>query len=249
MLENLGPSTRSGRTLATTTSIQYFGNSSDYFRDARTPQIAEINYRRTPISILQAKQAVALAKYAGAERDARKELQQSQTYLSNAENGWKAGRGEEYVDIAARKSIGLAVNAERIAGIRKEAREKRNIKIRQDAELRTVEGKYNKALRDIDDLKQALSDETRSKELSERDGSNYLKQIRDLKADNQRLRKEAENAKIKLATSEAKQRTYEVEKARNQKLKNLETNSIVFDKIIGAIWCCCQNPKRNYAYT
>ncbi|MBA2494346.1 MAG: hypothetical protein H0V31_06585, partial [Acidobacteria bacterium] len=70
MLENLNPYAKSGRTLATTTAIQYFGNSSDYFSDARTPEIAEIDYSKTPSTILQAKQALALAKYAGAQRDA-----------------------------------------------------------------------------------------------------------------------------------------------------------------------------------
>ncbi|MGI9054657.1 MAG: hypothetical protein ACR2F2_02510 [Pyrinomonadaceae bacterium] len=44
MLENVNPYSRSGSSLATTTAIQYFGNSSDYFRDARTPEIAEIDY-------------------------------------------------------------------------------------------------------------------------------------------------------------------------------------------------------------
>ncbi len=222
MLENLRPFSSSKRSVATTNTIQYFGNSSDYFKDARTPRIAEINYRRTPPSVLQAKQAVALAKFAGADRDAPKELQQAITYLNNAENGWKAGRGEKYVDIAARKSISTAVSAERTASIRRAAREKRNQKIRQDAELRTAEDRYTDALRRIDSLKTALSDETRSRELSERDVENYLKQIRDLKADNQRLRNEAQDAKIKLAASETKQKAYEAEKDRSQKLRNLE---------------------------
>jgi len=230
MLENLNPSSRSGRRIATTTSIQYFGNSSDYFRDARTPQIAEINYRRTPISILQAKQAIALAKYAGAERDARKELQQAQTYLNNAENGWKAGREEEYVDIAARKAISSAVSAERTAVIRIDARDRRNQKLRQDAELRDAEDKYTRALRNIDDLKKSLADETRSRELSERDGEHYLKQIRDLKIENRRLRKEAQDAKIKLATNEAKQRSYEAERERDKKLRRLEVNAPILMK-------------------
>ena len=69
-----------------------------------------------------------MAKYAGAERDAPDDLREAQTLLNNAENGWKAGRGEEYVDIAARKSISTAVRAENTANIRKAARDKRNQK-------------------------------------------------------------------------------------------------------------------------
>ncbi|NNE99173.1 MAG: OmpA family protein [Pyrinomonadaceae bacterium] len=223
MLENLRPSSRSGRSIATTTSISYFGNSSDYFRDARTPQIAEVNYRRTPISILQAKQAIALAKFAGADRDAPDDLREAQTLLNNAENGWKAGRGEEYVDIAARKAISTAVRAENTSNARKEAREKRNLKMRRDAELRTAEDKYDAAQREIAELKAALSGETRSLELSERDKENYLAQIKSLKDENDRLRREAEEARIKLAKFEAKQQLIEEQKAKIQRAENMKT--------------------------
>src|SRR5687768_14167259 len=78
MLENTSPYAKSGRTLATTTSVQYFGNSSDYFNDARTPEIAETDYRSIPSTILQAKQAVALARFAGAQRDAPEDLTEAE---------------------------------------------------------------------------------------------------------------------------------------------------------------------------
>src|SRR5215813_2261666 len=43
MLENLSPYTASGTVIQTTPAIQYFGNASDYFRDSRTPEIAEVD--------------------------------------------------------------------------------------------------------------------------------------------------------------------------------------------------------------
>src|SRR5688500_4318527 len=118
MLENLNPYTRTGTTLATTTAIQYFGNSSDYFRDARTPEIAELDYSKTPSTILQGKQAIALAKYAGAERDAAEEYNEAVKLMESAENSWKAGRDEESIDILARKAISTAVKAEATAMVR-----------------------------------------------------------------------------------------------------------------------------------
>src|SRR5215203_1312912 len=111
MLENLSPYSPTGKTIATTRAIQYFGNSSDFFRDARTPEIAEIDYTKTPSTILQAKQAIALAKFAGAQRDAADELLQAETLLQNAENAWKASRPEEQVDITAQQAISAAVKA------------------------------------------------------------------------------------------------------------------------------------------
>lgn len=225
MLENLNPYSRGGRTIATTKSISYFGNSSDYFRDARTPRIADVDYRRTPTAVLQAKQAVALARFAGAERDAKKELQEAEVLLKNAEGAWQAGRGEEAVDIAARKAISQAVQAEQTASIRRKAREKRNEKIRQDAELRKVEDKYDDAQAEIANLKAQLSSETRSRELSERDVENYLRQIRELKEENARLRKESENAKIRLAAIEESKKILEAEREKERRIQALRANS------------------------
>ena len=223
MLENLNPYSRDGSTFATTTTISYFGNSSDYFRDARTPRIADVDYRKTPITILQARQAVALAKYAGADRDARKELDQAEVMLRNAVSAWQAGRDDEYVDIAARKAISQAVQAETTAAIRKTARDKRNEKIRQDAELKSLEDKLDAANQTISELRNELSSENRRRELSERDAENYEKQIRELREENRRLRKEREDARVDLAKLEAKQRL--IEEAQNRAKRRDELNA------------------------
>ena len=225
MLENLNPYSRDGSTFATTTTISYFGNSSDYFRDARTPQIADTDYRRTPIAILQARQAVALAKYAGADRDAQKELNQAEVMLKNAVSAWQAGRDEEYVDIAARKAISQAVQAETTAAIRKSAREKRNEKIKQDAELRKLEDQLDTANQTIADLRSELSSENRRRELSERDAENYEKQIRDLREENRRLRREREEARVELAKIEARKKILEEEQAKQKRLNELRAQS------------------------
>jgi outer membrane protein OmpA-like peptidoglycan-associated protein len=211
MLENLNPITTNGKRITTTPAVQYFGNSGDYFRDPRTPEIAETDYTKTPPAILQAKQAVALARYAGAERDAAPELAEAETLLQNATNGWLAGRDSDSVDIAARRSISAAVKAETTAAVRRDAREKRNEKTRSDAEIRLAENKYADAQQEVADLKSELARETRSRELAERDVQNYINQVRDLRDENNKLREdnvtlrvEAENAKAKIAAEEEK---------------------------------------------
>ncbi len=218
MLENLNPYSRSGRTIATTSSVQYFGNSSDYFRDARTPQIADVDYRRTPIAILQARQAIALARYAGADRDAETEIQQADVMLLNAENAFAAGRDEEYVDIAARKAISQAVQAENTAAIRKSAREQRNERLKQDAELRATENRIDDAQGQIAELRTQLANETRARELAERDVLNFSNQVRSLQEENARLRKESEDVKIRIAKMEVIQKAIEEDEARRRKL-------------------------------
>ena len=209
MLENLTALSASGRTLATAKSVNYFGNTSDYFSDARTPEIAETDYSKTPSTLLQAKQAVALARYAGAQRDAAEELQTAEALMQNAENSWKAGRDEESVDLTARQAVSAAVKAEDTALVRKEAREKRNEKSRNDAELQQAENKYLRAQDEIADLKAELAREQRQRELSERDSSNFNEQIRALREENGRLRDEI--AKLRADSEDAKTRLARVE--------------------------------------
>lgn len=227
MLENLNPYTRSNKQIVTTASIQYFGNSSDYFRDARTPVIAEVDYAKTPQTILQARQAVALAKYAGAARDAKEELEEAEGYLNKAESEWKAGRPEEVVDITARKAVSTAVKAENTAAIRRAAREKRNEKSRTDAELREAEEKYLTAQTEINALKAELAQETRRRELAERDAENYLKQVRQLQQEVGSLRSEAQGAKIKLAKIEGENIALQKQKERAEKIARIQANEDV----------------------
>lgn len=235
MLENLSPVAQSGRQITTSAAVQYFGNTSDYFRDVRTPEIAELDYSRTPSTILQAKQAVALAKFAGADRDAAEELATAESLLQNAEDAWKAGRKEDEVDITARRAISSAVQAEKTAISRGQAREARNEQIRADAEMRRVENKIDEQQAEIEDLKRQLAEERRGRELSERDVSNSLQQIRDLRAENGRLREElgrtktdAANTKARLDAIENERRAEVEQRNREERLKQMQSNEASF---------------------
>ena len=96
---------------------------------------------------MQAKQAIALAKFAGAERDAPEPLNEAETLLNNAEEAWRAGRKEDEVDITARRAISTAVSAEQLAYERADARRKRNEQVRADAEMQRVEDRLARAKR------------------------------------------------------------------------------------------------------
>ena len=204
MLENLYPIGQNGQRISTLPSISYFGNSSDFFRDPRTPEIAETDYAKTPSAILQAKQAVALARFAGAERDAATELAEAETLLQNANNSWQAGRDPDSVDIAARRSIEASLKAESMAQQRKSAREKRNEQIRTDSEIRAAENKVTDAQSQVSDLRDELARETRNRELAERDALNYSSQLRELRDENGRLREELGRSKVEAETANAK---------------------------------------------
>ncbi|HEX8639494.1 MAG TPA: OmpA family protein [Pyrinomonadaceae bacterium] len=225
MLENLSPYAKSGATIATMRAVQYFGNSSDFFRDARTPEIAEVDYAKTPSTILQAKQAVALARYAGAERDATEDFRQAESLLASAENAWKAERPEEQIDIAARQAVSAAVKAEATAAVRKEAREKRNERTRQDAEARQAEQKVADAQTQIDELRSELAREMRNRELAERDALNYSNQVKELREELGRLREDL--GKTKVEVDSYKNRITQIETERQAaEQQNAEQNRI-----------------------
>lgn len=245
MLENLFPVASNGKPIGTTPSITYFGNASDYFRDSRTPEIAETDYAKTPPAILQAKQAVALARFYGADRDAAAELNEAETLLQNAENAWQAGRDSDSVDIAARKSISASVKAESLAQQRKEARDKRNERTRADAEIRSAENRFSDAQEQITDLKAELAREIRNRELAERDSLNYAGQLRELREENGRLREELGRVRVEMETVNAKLTAVENEKRAAQeqsdaqaaaaRIKTAEASLIASLKAFGTV--------------
>ncbi|MEP6925771.1 MAG: OmpA family protein [Pyrinomonadaceae bacterium] len=228
ILENIQPS----GSVANIVNVSYFGNSSDYFRDPRTPELADTDYVRTPVSLLGARQALNMAKYAGAERDAGGEFEYAQKSLEQAEKGWRDALDDQQVDILSRQAIAAGVKAEETAAIRKTAREARNEKARNDAEIRRSEDKVSDAVRERDELKAELDRERRDRELAQHDTSNVSQQLTDLRQENQRLRdeiarlrSESEDTKIQLARSNAERQAIEVQRAADQRLTRLRINA------------------------
>ena len=232
MLENLNGVTDMGKPVASTRVVSYLGNSSDYFRSSYVPEIAEADYSKTPSTILQARQAVALAKFAGAQRDATQELTEAEAYLTDAENSWRADRPEEDVDIKARQAVSSAVKAEDTALVRKDAREKRNETIRRDAETRKLEDQLGSKDDQITELKAELARETRNRELGERDNSNLGQQIKDLRDENTRLRgdlsrsrAEVEDYKVRFARIEGEKNVLDTQRREAERAERIKTNN------------------------
>src|SRR5712691_8074023 len=110
VLENLPPQ-RPGSSQIETVNVQYIGNSSDYFRDPHIPEIADRDYRETPVSLLGARQALNLAKFAGAAQDASEELQQAADDLQLAEKAWRLNEPAADVDVLSRKATSSGARA------------------------------------------------------------------------------------------------------------------------------------------
>jgi outer membrane protein OmpA-like peptidoglycan-associated protein len=208
VLENLPPRAP-GDAEVRSVPVQYLGNASDYFNDTRVPDLADGDYTRTPVSLLGARQAVSLARYAGAERDASNELGEARAALEQAENAWRLSQNEADVDALARRAISLSVKAEEVAEVTAASRKRREEIKRRDEAVREAEETASEASKQIQDLRAALRKEEHARELAERDAVSANQQLRELRSEVARLRQElqsvrseGEQAKITLARIE-----------------------------------------------
>jgi outer membrane protein OmpA-like peptidoglycan-associated protein len=207
VMENLPPQ-RSGSQIETA-DVRYIGNSSDYFRDARVPEVADQDYRQTPVSLLGARQSINLAKYAGASSEAPDELKVAQDELQEAEKAWRFNEPTADIDVKARKATSAGARAEEVALARHAARLSREEIRRRDDAVRNAEKTAEASQREVDQLRAALEKEQRARELAERDAGNASDQLREKRVENARLRDELEQlraesdaAKLKLARLE-----------------------------------------------
>jgi outer membrane protein OmpA-like peptidoglycan-associated protein len=231
VLENLPPQ-KPGDAEIATVNVQYLGNTSDYFNDARVPDVPDNDYLKTPVSLLGARQAINLARYAGAGRDAAEELKEAQDALALAENGWRLRQPEADIDAAARRAISLGVRAEEAAEAGKAARQRREEIARRDAAVRDAEENASTATGQIADLRAALEREQHARELAERDAANATQQARDLRTEVARLRDEiqtaraeGEEAKVKLARIEGERAAEDARKANEQRVEQQRANA------------------------
>jgi len=230
ILENLPP-VRQGDAEVSTINVQYIGNTSDYFRDPGVPEIAESDYLKTPVSLLGARQAINLARYAGAERDATEELREAEDVIEQAERAWRMRQPESEVDVIARRATSAAAKAEEMAESRKAARLRREEIARRDAAVREAENNAATATQQIEELRTELQREQRARELAERDGANSAREAADLRVEVARLRDElqavraeGEDAKIKLARIEGERSAEEARRNAAQKAEQLRAN-------------------------
>jgi outer membrane protein OmpA-like peptidoglycan-associated protein len=207
-MENLPPQRANGSQVETA-DVRYIGNSSDYFRNARVPEIADADYNKTPVSLLGARQSISLAKYAGASQDAPDELQTAEDHLQAAEKAWRLGQPLAEVDMEARKATSAGAHAEEVAAARRVARINREEIRRRDEAVRSAEESADASQREVAQLRAALEKEQRARELAERDLGTANDQLREkrveiaqLRDEIQTLRTDSDAAKLKLARME-----------------------------------------------
>ena len=194
VLENLPPQKPGGASIETV-NVKYIGNSSDYFRNPGVPDIADRDYRETPVSLLGARQSVNLARFAGGDQDAPDELKHAEDELRAAESGWRTKQSSVEVDVLARKAISSGAHAEEMAVARRAARLRREEIRRRDDALRSAEQSTAAANQRIEELTADLAKEQRARELAERDAAAANDHLRDLRVEVSRLREELQTVR------------------------------------------------------
>ncbi|MBA2339780.1 MAG: OmpA family protein, partial [Pyrinomonadaceae bacterium] len=179
-----------------------------------------------------ARQALQLARYAGAERDAAEEYKQAQAALETAENAWRLKQPESEIDARAREATRFGARAEETSEARRAARLRREDVQRRDEAVREAERSTASAESQIAELRQLLDREIHARELLERDIAGVNQQMRDTRAENERLRgelaavrAEAEEARVKLARMEGERATEEARLRGQQQVVQQQASS------------------------
>lgn len=222
VLENLPPR-EPGEAQVETVSVKYIGNASDYLSERNVPEVADAEFTKTPISLLGARQAIKLARYAGADADASNELKEAIAQLELAENSWRLKEAEEKVDAEARRATSLGVRAEEVAESRKSSRQRRDEIARRDAAIRDAENDAASASEETAQLKSALERERREHDISRRELTTANEQMRESRSEIARLRDEVQTvraesdaARIKLARMEGERQAEDARRGAEQ---------------------------------
>jgi outer membrane protein OmpA-like peptidoglycan-associated protein len=209
VLENLTPNSKNVNVQVS--DVYFTGDSGKYYTDTTVPQLAERDFAKTPMELLQARRAVQIAKLADAERFDPDDYVSSYNSLNQAEAAFKRGASVHDVGRIARESITYAVRARDISEERAIAAERRAEISRRDSELR-------RATDNASDLQEQLTDVTTRLKASEIARANSDEQLgrsmreaaeakvenRALQNENDRLREE--NEKILKELNDAKAR-------------------------------------------
>ena len=83
VLENLAP--RTTKVAVQSSEVYFTGDSGVFYLDATVPAVAERDYTKTPMELLQARRAIQIARLADAERHDPNDFNQAMNLLDQAE--------------------------------------------------------------------------------------------------------------------------------------------------------------------
>jgi flagellar motor protein MotB len=188
VLENLAPATTKVQVQAS--EVYFTGDSGKYYSDSSVPEVAERDYNKTPMELLQARRAVQIAKPADGERFDPADYSAAVRALEQAEAAFRQGSNVHEVGRIARESISLAVRTRDTAEERAVAAERRSEIARRDEEVR----KANETASTLDARLSETETKLKASEISrantEQQLNRALTDAADARAENRQLRSE-----------------------------------------------------------
>ena len=208
VLENLAPNT--DKVSIQSSNIYFTGDSGQYYTDTTLPQIAERDYNKIPMELLQARRAMQIARLADGERFDPEDFNRAATLLNQAEAAYRRNENVHEVGRISRDSIALAVRVRDIAEERAIAAARRAEISRRDAEVRRV-------TENAEDLGARLQESEAQRKAAEiarvstgeqldraiRESADARAENRQLKSENQRIRDEFDRVSRELAEARA----------------------------------------------
>jgi outer membrane protein OmpA-like peptidoglycan-associated protein len=217
VLENLAPMSRNVQ--VQTSEVYFTGDSGRFYTDTGVPQLAERDYNKTPMELLQARRAVQIARLADGERFAPQDFTAAARALGQAEDAHRQGKGVHEVGRIAREAITFAVKVRDISEERAIAAERRSEIARRDAEIRRVADSASDLNERLNEAEARYKASELSRQNTQDQLERALRDLTDVKADNRSL--ESENNRLR---SEVQQLRQDLSSARTR-ISDLESQN------------------------
>ena len=186
VLENLAPSSTKVQIQAS--EVFFTGDSGKFYMDTSIPAIAEHDYNKTPMELLQARRAVQIARLADGERYAASDFSSAVRSLEQAEAAFRQGQSVHEVGRIARESISMAVRARDVSEERAIAAERRAEIARRDEEVRRANENASSLDSKLSDTETRLRASELSRTNAEQQLTRALTEAADARAENRRLK-------------------------------------------------------------
>jgi outer membrane protein OmpA-like peptidoglycan-associated protein len=229
VLENLTPNSKN--VTVQVSDVYFTGDSGRYYTNHEAPALAERDFAKTPMELLQARRALQIAKLADAERFDPDDYISASNSLSQAEAAFKRGASVHDVGRIARESITFAVRARDISEERALAAERRSEIARRDTEVRRATENASELQEQLTDVTARLkaaeiartnSDEQLGKAM--REAAEAKVENRYLQNDNDRMREENERLTKELAQAKGQVNSLQNQiSSQNAKLEDATT--------------------------
>ena len=152
ILENVPPK---GPAALQSADVFFTGDSGRYYSDSQLPEAATKEYAKQPIQLLGARRAIQIAKLAGADQFARRDVGAAEDSYAKAETAYLNG-DRPTAELLGRKSIREAERAREISEERAEAKRIRDEMRAREEAIAVNERTITEYLDKIDDLEAQL---------------------------------------------------------------------------------------------